>query len=346
MAVTAAVVGGTVLASANSATGHPRLPEITPAQLLAKVQTAKAPPLSGVVRESAALGLPELPGGDESASLSWTSLISGTHTARVWLDGAAKQRIALLGTLSEADVVHNGRDVWTYTSSANQVSHTILPAHRAVRHEHPDEAYSPIAAARALLKAVTPSTVVRTGQTQVVAGRDAYTLVIRPRDSRSTVQKVQIAIDGSRFIPLQLQVFGAGSRPAFEIGFTHISFSTPKASIFDFHPPAGATVTKNPLQESGPADHVAGAPPGAEPAKAAEPKLIGRGWTTVVEFPNGLPMARSGGLLDRMTQSTGVSGERLLTTALINGVLLPDGRAFIGAVTPSLLEHLAATTPR
>lgn len=343
VAVVAAVAGGAALVSATSASGHPSLPALSPAQLLAKVQTAKAPALSGVVRESAALGLPDLPGSDQSASLSWTSLITGTHTAKVWLDGAAKQRVALLGTLSEADIVHNGRDVWTYTSSSNSVSHTVLPAGKdATEHEH--TGYSPIAASKALLKAITPSTSVTVDKTQVVAGRDAYTLVVSPRDHRSTVRKVTIAIDSSRFVPLRLQVFGAGSSPAFQIGFTQLSFATPRASIFDFRAPAGATVVKNPLQDRHQREHVAG-PGGAAPTKSAAPKLIGSGWTTVVEFPNGLPGGATGGLLGRLT-SSGPSGERLLTTALLNGVVLPDGRVFLGAVTPSVLEHIAATTPR
>jgi outer membrane lipoprotein-sorting protein len=347
VAVIAAIAGGTALVSASSASGHPRLPQLTPAQLLAKVQTAKISALSGVVRESAALGLPALPGSDQSASLSWTSLITGTHTAKVWLDGAGKQRVALLGTLSEADVVHNGRDVWTYSSGSNQVSHTVLPAnHNAHHDEQTGVKYTPIGAAQALLREVKSSTSVRLDETQVVAGRDAYTLVISPRDSRSTVREVAIAVDSRRFVPLQLEVFGAGSNPAFEIGFTQISFATPKASTFNFRPPADATVVANPLRDVRHGEHTGGPPTGRTPAEGAAPKILRSGWTTVVEFPTGLPGGVAGGLLDRLTRSTGTSGERLLTTALLNGVLLPDGRVFIGAVTPSLLEHIAATTPR
>jgi outer membrane lipoprotein-sorting protein len=345
--VVAAIAAGTAAVSAFSAGGHPSLPRLTPAQLLAKVQTASAPALSGVVRESAALGLPELPGGDESASLSWTSLITGTHTAKVWLDGAGKQRVALLGTLSEADVIHNGRDLWTYTSGQNEVSHTVLPADRSASHqESGNDNYTPIGAARELLKAVEPSTVVRVGQARVVAGRDAYTLEISPRNAGSTVREVTIAVDSTRFIPLQLQVFGAGSSPAFEIGFTQISFGTPKASTFNFSAPAGATVVANPLQGRHFREH-SGAPQTGRPSGAeVAPKVLGSGWTTVVELSGGLPGGAASGLLDRLTQPGPTSGERVLTTALINGLLLPDGRAFIGAVTPGVLEHVAATTPR
>jgi hypothetical protein len=197
-----------------------------------------------------------------------------------------------------------------------------------------------------VLKAISPSTRVRVGQTQVIAGRDAYTLVISPRDSRSTVRQVTIAVDSARFLPLQVQIFASGSDPAFQVGSTKISFGTPKASISDFRVPAGATVVKNPLLGGDLPPHLAA--PGRAPTgtNAAPPKLLGSGWTTVVELPRGLPGGAFGGLLDRLTQPIGTSGARLFTTALINGVLLPDGRAFFGAVTPSVLEHLAATTPR
>ena len=80
-------------------------------------------PLSGTVVETARLGLPALPevGG---TSISPTALLAGSHTARVWYDGADKARIALVGNLAETDLVRNGRDVWLWTSGAE---------HRAAR---------------------------------------------------------------------------------------------------------------------------------------------------------------------------------------------------------------------
>ncbi len=51
----------------------------------------------------------------------------------------------------------------------------------------------------------------------------------------------------------------------------------------------------------------------------------------------------TGGLLDRATTAIGSTGNRLLHTALVNAVFLADGRVFVGAVSPSYLEHVAAT---
>ena len=82
------------------------------------------------------------------------------------------------------------------------------------------------------------------------------------------------------------------------------------------------------------------------PATHASPKVLGFGWTSVLELPDAATSGLGGGLLRDATSPVGSSGERLLHTTLVNALLLPDGRVFVGAVTPSALEHLAATTPR
>jgi outer membrane lipoprotein-sorting protein len=354
--VPVAVVGGVavvVALTSASASGAPNLPSRTPAQLIAAVEGSTATALSGQISETASLGIPSLPGQGSSASLSWQTFVAGTHSARVWIDGPDKQRVALLGQLSEADVVHNGPDVWTYTSDTNSVSHSVLPAEKPAQKDNgpstePDATdATPTAMAARILKAITPTTLVSIDSSRTVAGRDAYTLVLQPRDAHSTVQSVKIAVDATKYIPLQVQIFGSGSTPAFQTGFTSISFTKPSASTFNFHVPAGATVTKDPF---GPQTRHGDRPgPGPRSSKpdthaSASPKVIGSGWTSVVELPSGLGAQVSGSLLDQLTSRVGSSGVRLLHTALINAVLMPDGRAFVGAVSPAVLEHIAATT--
>jgi outer membrane lipoprotein-sorting protein len=350
------VLGAWQLMSTASAATHPNLPSRSAAQLLAAVQTNTVRHLSGTVTETAALGLPSLPGADNSASLSWQALITGSHTARVWVGGPDKQRIALLGTLSEADVIHNGRDVWTYSSSRNEVSHVVLHARSARGADSTEPAksvtdnYTPMGVANEILKAIDPSTKVAVGTTQVVAGHNVYTLVLTPRDTRSTIDKVTIAIDSTHFVPLQVQVFGAGSSPAFQVGFARdLSFASPDASLFNFHAPAGATTSSNPLmehhgdqvREPGTAGGNA-AGPNASP-KLQAPTMIGSGWTSIAYFRHGLPTGVGGGLLTHATSPVGSNGDRVLSTALLNVLFTKDGRAFVGAVSPSMLEHAAAT---
>jgi outer membrane lipoprotein-sorting protein len=347
--VPVAVVGGVAAVAAltsTSASGAiPNLPARTPAQLLVAAQGSASTALSGRISETANLGIPSLPGQGSSASLSWQTFVAGTHSARVWMDGQDKQRVALLGQLSEADVVHNGQDVWTYTSDTNSVTHAVLPTGKGKDTGASTDAtdLTPTAIADRVLKAVTPSTRVSVDSSQTVAGRSAYTLVLRPRDANSTVRAVKIAIDAEKYVPLQVQIFGSGSTPAFQVGFTSISFTRPSASTFQFHTPAGATTSTDPLggQTRHGDRHGSGAgssTPAAHPS--ASPKVIGSGWTSVVELPSGLS---GGSTLDQLTSHVGTSGERLLHTALINAVLMPDGRAFVGAVSPSVLEQVAAT---
>lgn len=353
-AVTAgAVVAGALVIAPASSAANPKLAPRTAQQLLVAVGSSSTTSMSGTVVENAKLGLPTLPGGPEGASLSWQTLLAGAHTAHVWIAGPDKQRLALKGSLSEADVVRNGKDLWTYTSQTSQVSHTVLTPKdgRAQAQARADEVpLTPTAAARQVLKSITPSTVVKVDSTRWVAGRKAYTLVLFPRDSRSTVSKVTIAIDSVHSVPLQVQVFGvgAGKKAAFKTGFTAVSFATPKASNFAFKVPRGAKLVPDPLQPSGgrPAQARARFDGRSGPLSAGprQPVTIGKGWTTILELPTGIPAGTDRSLLDNFTVPVRNTGNRLLHTALVNVLFCKNGRVFAGAVSPALLEKTAAAT--
>lgn len=367
--LTAAVVGGVALIpSAASASAHPNLPAKSASQLLADVQTANVTALSGTIVETARLGLPSLPGQDSSAALTWQTLVTGTHSARVWLDGADKQRLAMLGQLAESDVVHNGRDVWTFASGTQQVGHQVLPADATVKAGAKKEAatadlkkYTPQGAAAQALKAIDPSTAVSVDRTARVAGQAAYTLVLTPRDTRSTVRKVSIAIDAAHNIPLRVQVFGAGAAPAFETAFSDISFKRPAASLFAFTPPKGAKVSSDllPLMSSA----ASGKPDSSDPkvskggsgqkaSASSSPSVVGTGWTSVLVLPaakNGSsPLAALTGsqgdtasIVGRLT-STLPNGDKVLRSALVNALITKDGRVLVGAVSTAVLQQAAA----
>jgi outer membrane lipoprotein-sorting protein len=281
--VSGALTAGFAVSTTSASSASPELPARSAAQLLTAVQTSAGTPLTGRIHESAALGLPDLPGAGSSASLSWQTFVTGSHDARVWVDGPDRQRIALIGQLSEADVVHNGKDVWTYTSDSNTVTHAVLRDRAGTTTAPSAHDLTPAATAARALKAIAPSTVVTVDATRTVAGRAAYTLVLRPRDTRSTVRKVTIAIDASKFVPLQVQIFGTGSKPVFQTGFSSISFARPRSGIFNFHAPAGATVSNDPAgvrsgygrRHNGERRGAAGWSPDAA---STAPTLIGSGW--------------------------------------------------------------------
>jgi outer membrane lipoprotein-sorting protein len=361
--VAGAVAAGVMVSNASSSAASPTLPTRTAAQLLTAVQKSNVTALYGQITESASLGLPSLPGDRANASFSWQTFITGSHSAKVWIDGPDKQRVALVGELSEADVVHNGQNVWSYTSATDTVTHTVLPKDKAGQTEKTNEPSAadatPAGIAARVLKAIDPTTKVAVDSTTVVANQDAYVLTISPRDTRSTVSKVTIAIDAKKYVPLAVKIYGTGSTPAFQVGFTSITYAKPAASTFNFQTPKGATTSNDPFGiKSDPEAHHHGAkvkgtqkptaePAATDPARSSKaPKVIGKGWTSVVELPAGSAGATlNNSTLQDLTTSVGNSGARLLHTAVINAVLLPDGRVFVGAVSPSFLENVAATTP-
>jgi outer membrane lipoprotein-sorting protein len=241
----ALVAAGSALAGAQAA---PQLPARSTAQLLAAVDAPPALPsaMQAVVQETANLGLPDLPGSAASDPLSGLSLLSGSHTFRIWYDGPSRVRIAIPVTLGEADLRRDGRNVWLWDSKTSQATHYVLPAGSAGT---PDQttptqnAPTPQQVARQILAAVGATTTVGLEPSVMVAGQAAYQLSLAPKDSRSLIGQVRIAIDARYSLPLRVQVFARGaSSPALQVGYTSLSFSRPAASNFPFTPPPGAKV--------------------------------------------------------------------------------------------------------
>jgi outer membrane lipoprotein-sorting protein len=102
---------------------------------------------------------------------------------------------------------------------------------------------TPQSVARSLLATVGPTTTVSVQSNVMIAGQAAYQLVLAPKNHDSLIGRVSIAVDAGRYLPLRVQVFARGAaNPAYQIGFTSISFARPAASNFSFTPPAGAKV--------------------------------------------------------------------------------------------------------
>jgi hypothetical protein len=240
------VIAGAVMAGAQTT---PRLPARTTGQLLAAVgkPSATPPAMTAVVQETASLGLPDLPGSSDP--LSPLSLLSGTHTFKIWYGGPARVRVAAPVSLGETDLRVNGNSAWLWNSRANTATHYLLPASPASGLGAPPPAArvgsipTPQQLARQILAAVGPTTTVGLQQNVNVAGRAAYQLSLAPKDSRSLIGRVQVAIDAQTSLPLRVQVFARGaSGPAVSVGYTSLSFGAPAASNFSFSPPSGAKV--------------------------------------------------------------------------------------------------------
>ncbi len=352
VALTGGVMAGSVVSVAQAA---PALPARTPAQLLASVaRTASVPPLTGTVVETASLGLPQLPGRDDPASIA--SLLTGSHTIKVAEAGPARVRISLPQDMSESDLVRNGRDVWLWQSSTNTATHVMLPqgeGGQPAPRMAPRVPPTPQQVAHQVLAKVGPTTAVSVDSNVTVAGRPAYRLVLAPKSPGSLISQVRIAIDGKNDVPLGVQVFAKGATsPAFSVGFTSVSFAAPPASEFSFTPPAGAKV----MQQAMPA----GKAPRAGLASGSS--MIGKGWLAVADLPasalttssgplapgasGSAPGAGSGAVINALLKSArpvhGAWGSgRLLRTSLVS-MLITGNRVLIGPVQPGVLYQAAA----
>jgi outer membrane lipoprotein-sorting protein len=362
------VVGGVIAASAITvAQASPALPPKTPAQLLADVaSTTKTPPLTGTVVETTSLGLPALPQVSNPTSL--TSLLTGSHTVKVYFQDGKHFRLALPQQSSETDIIRNDGTVWLWESSANSYTKFTLPssapanvkagmrAHKGLAQQLPTDApLTPQQAADQALKAVGATTVVSVDSTLSVAGQAAYQLQLAPKDHRSTIGSVRIAIDGKTSVPLRVQVFARGAAsPAFQVGYTDISYVAPDPANVTFTPPPGAQLSSGEQKGTGAGQ--------ASSAATGPAGTYGKDWLSVAELPQSLLAgAMAGGSSGSATTPAGtgafgkdsqaaisdllgaakpVSGAwgsgTLLHTSLLN-VLFVGSQMYIGAVDPSAL---------
>ncbi|WP_214317152.1 LolA family protein [Nonomuraea sediminis] len=368
----AAVIGGAIGAGPVIAavSGDPQLPERSAQQLLADAVAAShkaggPPPMSGTVQQTASLGLPALP---ESGGSSPLNLLSGSHEVKVWYGARNKLRVAFPTQMSESNLIVNGDQTWYWDSSTKTATKlkfdagTQKPEDLAPR---PTD-LTPQQAAERLLANADQHTAIRVINNAEVAGRPAYQLVLAPKEEGSLVQEVRIALDGETYVPLQVQVYAKGSaEPAFQVGFTQVTFSAPAEENFRFTPPAGAKVEDK---------TISGKDLGKEHAEAEKArgavKSVGEGWTTVAVLPVSAaelaakPQQDQGGI-DKggedkwdgkapdfgsmadtvLKTATPVSGSwgsgKLITTKLVTALLTDDGRLLVGAVTPAEIEKAA-----
>ena len=343
-AVPAVIAAGVLAGSLPASAGNP-LPAKTPEQVLKLIAQHGEPALSGTLEQSSELGLPELPktgAGADSSSTAWLELLTGPHTARVYRDGPDNARVQVMDRLAERDATRHGNEVWFYNSKDNTAAHARIPADAAGHPSGTDATATPDQLAAVLLAKIDPSTAVKVGADVRVAGRPAYNLVLTPKSDATLVASIAVAVDGQTGLPLSVEIKARGQAdPAFRVAYTSLTLGAPDASVFKFSPPPGATVKEMTVQDRKPGQ---GSGHATSPAKenAHKPAVTGSGWDSVIAFPAGAagPASDATALLQQATVP--VRGGRLLSTALVNVLVLDDGRVFAGSVPPARLLTAAA----
>ena len=394
------------------------LPDLTPAELLEFAASSEVDALSGTIEQTSELGLPDLSGltgtmgggaggaggsegfgdsdsdsegdgetPDDAASATdiddLISLATGTHTARVYLDGS-NARLQVLDRLAERDVYLSEEGAWVYDSREQAATHVTVDeaaleslkaeleatygadaeAHAdAARKQLEAEFGAPLPTPEQLLDEalakLDESTEVSVGTDTLVAGREVYELVLIPRDADTLVGEVSVAIDGETGVALAASVTARGAdEPAFSVAFSEVSFEAPDASVFAFTPPTGTAVTEHVVPvptvaelEQWKAEAESGE---AHDGRMPQPIVHGEGWSAVVELPagaagaagaDGLGAEGLGGEASAMldTLTQPVDGGRILQTSLVTVLVTDDGRVLAGAVTADRLLDAAAS---
>lgn len=353
-AVVPVVIAGVVVAIPLQAGAEPNLPAKTAQQVLTMIANSDTTAFSGTVSQTSSLGLPDLSSASvsgagastrasssDSAASSVLELLSGSHTARVYVDGASKQRVQVLDAMAERDVIRSGRSVWYYDSSTKKATHVTLPAATA-KESTTASTETPSTLAEKLLATVSKTSTVSVTNNTKVAGRTAYDLVVTPKTSTTLVDSITVAVDSATGLPLSVEVDAKNqSDPAFSLGYTKLTIGTPAASLFSFTPPADATVTKTTLPTKADITKRVTSAKAKASARKNAPTVTGTGWSSVVELPKSAVPASvsSSPLLDELT--TSVTGGRLLHTSLVNVLLTTDGRVFAGSVPVASLQAAA-----
>lgn len=341
--IPAVIVAGAVIAPLG-ATAAVDLPDIAADELLALVATSQADAFSGTIEQKSDLGLPDLSSfsgsgssgsGSEQDIGSALELLTGTHTARVFVDGPDLARVQVFDQLAERNIVRTGDEVWLYDSTDRTATHLVLPDdHDDAAVPDAGEVPTPGELAERLLTELDPTTAVTVGTDAIVAGRPAYELVLTPRDTQTLVGSVSIAVDSETGLPLAFEILARGQdAPAFWVAFTDLTLESPDAAVFAFEPPPDATVTERTVPD--------GPKPDYGPAEAPVYAVSGEGWSSIIALPAGALPAEivASPLYSAATEP--VDGGRLLSTALVNVLLTDDGRVFAGAVSPEQLLDAA-----
>jgi len=364
------------------ATSTKDLPDKTPEQVIAMIIAAEDAAFSGNVQMTADLGLPQLPERDtggqpeippsDGATGSPTAspsdqgdaglaemfaLLSGTHEARVYADGPDKQRFQIMEGTEEEDHVLNGTSYWRYSSADNTAVHTTLRRPPSeVKDEMKTHWYggssgevpTPDQLAEKLVNEADPSTTFAVEEGQTVAGRDVYTLRLTPKpEERTLVDNITIDVDAEMGVPLAVTIQAVDQEgPALGLEYSSFTAEAPDAALFDFQPPAGATVKERTVPEPGSmhGDRMRGCGMmgnGQMGEGMYEGMMDGEGWDAVKQIPGQCIPAelQDPALRDRM--ATKVDGGYLIHTSLVNVLVTEDGRVFVGSVPQDRLQDVA-----
>jgi hypothetical protein len=319
----------------------------TAAKLVAAIKGSTTVGFSGTVVSTTSITLPDMTDYAAMSAFAAVGLLAGSHTARVWYDGAKRQRVALVGSNGEVDYFHSGADYWRWDPMARTAVGMAIPQAGSQVGWSPIPRVLPGQLAWWAVNCIDGHTHVALDRSGRVAGRAVYRLRVEPNQTDSLISAIQISADARTYLPLGVRVYAKGqSAPAMTTAFTHVSYGRPDSANFAFSPPPDAIVW--PSARTGPQSTVSGAPGGqnTDNQPAVQVKWHSKGWRRVAELQVG---GAEG--YEFSQPDPGVSGTRavwgrwgygvLYTSRLVSVLVTKTGRILVGDVRPKFLLQCA-----
>jgi outer membrane lipoprotein-sorting protein len=285
----------------------------------------------------------ELASGGEAGRLSQSPLLSGA-SGRLWIAQDGRVRLELQAEKGDTQVLYDGHTVTVYDAASNTLyKYTPETAYAKPAKTEQHEVPSVAKIEEAITKLGKHATV--TGATPTdIAGQAAYTARISPKESGSLIGGAELSWDAVHGIPLRAALYSStSSSPVIELAASEVSYGSVDSSVFEFTPPANATVEEVKLGKKGDATHA-----GTKHDDSAKPKVTthGQGITGVEVLESKAKPGEKSLQLPESLPKVKVSGTTAAELPTALGTLLGFERSgvrylLIGAITPAEIEAVA-----
>ncbi len=286
-------------------------------------------------------------------------LFSGVTQLRAWYRDPSDWRVDTVAAFGESDEHQTSDGLWSWSYESNTAILDTGPQDPRARLPRDDDLIPP-ALARRVLSGIDPRAVTRLG-VERIAGQDVAGIRMRPIESQSTIDHVDVWAIPTSGLPLRVTIYAKGSNlSVLSSSMLDVSTAVPSPQTIAFTPPAGAHVRTqqqpdvvsfvDQLGHSHPPAELAGLPRVASTSLGAV-GAYGSGITTLIAIP--LPPRTSGTLRAQLEKAGGkpVDGQGVaIGTGPLNLLLSPPtgnlwSWLLVGTVTADTLTTASAALP-
>ena len=327
---------------------------VSAATLLARIESSGRVSYSGYAESVGGLDLPVT--GEFGPIVD---LFSGVTQLRAWYRGPSEWRVDTVAAFGESDEHQTADGLWSWSYESNTAILDTGPEEPRARLPRDDDLIPP-ALARRVLSGIDASAVTRIG-VERIAGHDTAGIRMRPLESQSTIDHVDVWALPDSGLPLRVTIYAKGSTlSVLSSSMLDVSTAVPSAQTIAFAPPPGAHVRTqqqpdvvsfvDQLGRSHPPTELAGLPRVASTSLGAV-GAYGSGITTLIAIP--LPPRTSGTLRSELEKAGGkvTDGQGVaIGTGPLNLLLSPPtgnlwSWLLVGTVTADTLTTASAALP-